>query len=242
MAHAPAWTTQALPDFTSRLRWLQRRRPELLDGLLTHTDRTGEPADALLALLDQDRLVRVLQRFFDEGEFFSDFGIRSLSRVYTTTYNGDGGRAERVDRLRAGGIAHRPVRGQLTTGAGPIWFPVNVLLGDALRTYGEYFGDNPAGRGAHRLRHPDDAVPGRGRARLAPGRSVPSRPGRARRPSDGARIEASDNPLWRAHVTFSEYFHGDSGEGLGASHQTGWTALVAHLLCSPIPAPVSRGA
>ena len=52
-----------------------------------------------------------------------------------------------------------------------------------------------------------------------------------RRPSDGGRIEASDNPLWREHVTFSEYFHGDTGEGLGATHQTGWTALVAHLLC-----------
>jgi hypothetical protein len=54
-----------------------------------------------------------------------------------------------------------------------------------------------------------------------------------RRPSDGARIEASDDPLWREHVTFSEYFDGDTGEGLGATHQTGWTALVAHLLCRP---------
>ena len=109
--------------------------------------------------------------------------------------------------------------------------PVNVLLADALRTYGGYFGGRSAGRGADGFRDVDDA--GRRRPLEIDRRLIALVPPRAggRRPSDGARIEASDSPLWKAQVTFSEYFHGDTGEGLGASHQTGWTALVAHVLC-----------
>jgi len=95
---------------------------------------------------------------------------------------------------------------------GPVWFPVNVLLADALRTYGEYFGD------AYRARA--DTIDQRLVALFRPGPD-------GRRPSDGPHV---NGPLWTAHPTFSEYFNGDTGEGLGASHQTGWTALVAHIL------------
>ena len=110
--------------------------------------------------------------------------------------------------------------------------PVNVLLADALRTYGHYLGDElrvevPTGSGTSMTLV--DAADEIDRRLIALFRRGPS----GRRPSDGNRIEASDSELWHTQVTFSEYFHGDTGEGLGASHQTGWTALIAHVLCRP---------
>jgi len=111
---------------------------------------------------------------------------------------------------------------------------VNVLIADALRTYDTFLGAATT-----------IEVPSRSGRRLTLGQAADLLDDRlidlfragpdGRRPSDGARIEASDNPLWREHLTFSEYFHGDTGEGLGAAHQTGWTGLVAHLLCRQRP-------
>jgi hypothetical protein len=116
---------------------------------------------------------------------------------------------------------------------GPIWFPVNVLLADKLRTYGRHFGDSfqieiPTGSG--NLRNLEQAAD-----TIDNGLTALFRPVDGKRPADGERIEASDNPLWSEHPTFSEYFDGDTGEGLGATHQTGWTALVAHLLNPRLP-------
>jgi len=107
---------------------------------------------------------------------------------------------------------------------------VNVLLAAALREYGHYFGDSlvvefPTGS-QHRVTLTQAAQELEDRLI-----SVFRQDGDGKRPCNGKRIEATNSPLWREHVTFSEYFHGDTGEGLGASHQTGWTALVAHLLC-----------
>ena len=231
VAHVPEWATDALPDLTKRLRWLQRRRPDLLEGLLTRTGAPGEPANRMLALLDPDRLRRVLTRMFDEDEFLSPYGIRSLSASYRTPYS-------TVVEGQLLSIDYEP--GESRTGLfggnsnwrGPVWFPVNVLLADALREYAAYLGDTftievPTGSGRVRtLAQAADEIDARLVALFQPGPD-------GRRPCDGARIEASDDPLWREHITFSEYFHGDTGEGLGATHQTGWTALVAHLLCRP---------
>jgi hypothetical protein len=116
---------------------------------------------------------------------------------------------------------------------GPIWFPVNVLLADKLRTYGRHFGDSfmieiPTGSGnLCNLEQAADTIDH--------GLTALFRPVNGKRPADGERIEALDNPLWSVHPTFSEYFNGDTGEGLGATHQTGWTALVAHLLNPRLP-------
>jgi hypothetical protein len=115
---------------------------------------------------------------------------------------------------------------------GPVWFPVNVLLADALRTHGAFHGDAvrieaPTGSGSVvTLGEVADALDSRlvDLFRVGP---------EGRRPCDGQRIESSADPLWRGQITFNEYFDGDTGEGLGATHQTGWTALVAHLLCRP---------
>jgi hypothetical protein len=230
VTHAPAWIADKLPDFTARLRWLQRRRPDLLDGLLQHPGPDSEPADGLLALLDPDRALRVLNRLFDEGEFLSPYGVRSLSAAHRTPYVAEiDGQLDSIDYEP--GESRTTLFGGNSNWRGPIWMPVNVLLVDAIRCYGEYLGDGvtlevPAGSGQKlTLAQAADVLEDR---LIELFRAGPD----GRRPCDGSRIEASDNPLWRAHLTFSEYFHGDTGEGLGASHQTGWTALVAHLLCS----------
>jgi hypothetical protein len=228
VAQAPAWGDTALPDFTARLRWLQQRRPDLLDGLVMAPD---PDAPALLALVDAERLTRLLTRMLDQNEFLSPYGVRSLSAAYRVPF------VEDVEGTRMT-IDYEPgeSRGWLFGGnsnwRGPVWFPANVLLADALRTHGAFYGDGvlvdfPTGSGAPvRLTQVADAIDSRliDLFRVGPD---------GRRPCDGHRIESSTDPLWRDHLTFSEYFHGDTGEGFGASHQTGWTALVAHLLCRP---------
>jgi hypothetical protein len=233
VAQAPAWTAHALPDFTARLRWMQRRRPDLLDGLLTRTAPEDEPADQLLSVLDPDRLRRVLTRLFDEQEFLSPYGIRSLSAAYREPYSMQiEGQTLSIDYEP--GESRTGLFGGNSNWRGPIWFPVNVLLADALRTYHGYFGDEyalevPTGSGTRlTLARAADLIDNR----LV---DLFRRGSDGKRASDGQRIEASDDPLWRQHLTFSEYFNGDTGEGLGASHQTGWTALVAHLLCRSSP-------
>ena len=225
VTQAPAWTAETLPDFTARLRWLRQRRPELLEGLLT--DSGG---DQLLSLLDVDRLRRVLSRMFDEDEFLAPYGIRSLSAAYRTPYTcAVDGQQLSIDYEP--GESTSAMFGGNSNWRGPIWFPVNVLLADALRTYGAFLGDAttvelPVRSGRQvTLTQAAELLDDRLIALFRRGADGP-------RPCDGTRIEASDNPLWQQHITFSEYFHGDTGEGLGASHQTGWTSLVAHLICT----------
>ncbi|GLY28239.1 glucosidase [Kineosporia sp. NBRC 101731] len=233
----PPWINEECPDVTARLRWLQRRRPELV-GPLLFAKGPGE-RKMLLSLLDPERLRRILERMFDPGQFLSPYGIRSMSAGVrsgvTTVIDG-----------RSASIEYEP--GESRTGLfggnsnwrGPVWFPVNVLLADKLRTYGRHFGDTftieiPTGSGNHRTLSEAADVIDRGLVALF-------RPVDGKRPSDGERIEASDNPLWAEHPTFSEFFDGDTGEGLGATHQTGWTALVAHLLNPRLPPdPRQRG-
>ena len=226
----PSWIAEECPDVTARLHWLQRRRPELVGPLLSRSGPEGRRM--LLSLIDPKRLQRILQRMFDEREFLSPYGIRSLSAacrdVVSATIEG-----------RDASIEYEP--GESRTGLfggnsnwrGPVWFPVNVLLADKLRTYGRHFGDSltielPTGSGRRgTLVEAADLIDG--------GLTALFRPVGGRRPADGDRIEASDNPLWSEHPTFSEFFDGDTGEGLGATHQTGWTALVAHLLNPRLP-------
>jgi hypothetical protein len=227
VAIAEPWVSEELPDFTFRLRWLMRRRPMLTDFLVSNADVKGTHTQ--LSLLNEPRLKRVLSRMFDEQEFLSPYGIRSLSASYrtpfTTTIDG-----QQVSIDYEPGESSTALFGGNSNWRGPIWMPVNVLQVQALRTYAvndpvttvEF----PTGSG-QQLTYSAAADELSNRIvnlfRVGPD---------GRRPSDGNRIESSADPLWRKHVTFSEYFNGDTGEGLGATHQTGWTALVAHLLCS----------
>jgi hypothetical protein len=229
VALPPGWVLEELPDFASRLAWLSQRRPDLLGGVLRRTGPDGR--QLLLSLVDQGKISRILPRMFDEERFLSPFGIRSLSAAYRQGFTTQiDGASLTIDYEP--GESRSGLFGGNSNWRGPIWMPINVLLADALRQYGAFFGTDlrvevPTGSGVRMtLTEAADEIEQR---LIALFRRGPS----GRRPSDGARIEASDDPLWAEHVTFSEYFHGDTGEGLGATHQTGWTALVAHLLCRP---------
>jgi hypothetical protein len=194
----------------------------LLDGGEGHSHR-------LLAIPSRDRLERVLRYLLDEEEFLSPYGIRSLSRYhrdrpYTFRVNGE---EHRVD--------YQP--GESTTGLfggnsnwrGPIWFPINYLLIEALERYHHFYGDGlrvecPTGSGKWmNLKEVADDLSAR-LARIF----LPDAHGG--RPWHGNDRRYAEDPHWQGLVLFHEYFHGDTGLGLGASHQTGWTALAARAL------------
>ena len=226
VAVAPDWVQRDLPDFTERLRWLRGNRAGRLAGLFTFRGPDG--THTTLSLVDPDRYRRLVARLLDEGEFLSPYGIRSLSAAYrdgyTTTVAG-----------QSMSIAYDPgestswLFGGNSNWRGPVWLPVNVLLVDALRTYADGAGEecvveHPTGSGhVISLAEVAEDLERRLVALFRPGPD-------GRRPSD--QRDLPTGPLWSAHPTFSEYFHGDTGAGLGASHQTGWTALVAHLICT----------
>jgi hypothetical protein len=234
VALSPDWVAVELPDFTARIRWLQKRRPELLRSLLSsHGDR-GE--HLTLALLEPERARLVLSRALNEEEFLSPFGLRSLSAAYRQPFTVDvEGRPMSIEYLPA--ESDNAMFGGNSNWRGPIWFPVNVLLAEALRTYGQGAGGQlslelPTGSGqAMTLTEIADTLEDRLISLFRPSGSAtgPFRPGDQR--------DVLTGPLWSAHIAFSEYFDGDSGAGLGASHQTGWTALVAHLICRRRPSP-----
>ncbi|MCW2620361.1 MAG: uncharacterized protein JWR28_3510, partial [Modestobacter sp.] len=170
-------------------------------------------------------------RMFDTEEFLSPFGIRSLSKSTGQVFANVGGRDVSIEYEP--GESRTGLFGGNSNWRGPVWFPVNVLLADKLRTLGRHYDDSftieiPTGSGTRcTLVEAADLIDN-SLTRLF-------RPVNGKRPADGDRIESSDSPLWREHPTFSEFFDGDTGEGLGASHQTGWTALVAHLLNPRLP-------
>ena len=234
VALSPSWVATELPDFTQRRQWLEENRPELLRALIT----TGEGADATqtLALVEPDRYARIIERLLAESEFLGPYGVRSLSAAYREGF------AETVGGRE---LSIRYVPGESDTGLfggnsnwrGPIWFPLNVLIVDALRTYARGAGADlrvelPTGSG--RLASLNEVADELHRRLVA--LFLPD--GTGRRPS--APRDHGAGPLWD-HPTFSEYFHGDSGVGLGASHQTGWTALVAYLVCHPLSGGDSAG-
>ncbi len=242
VAIAPAWVDTDLPDFTERMRWLQRNHPGEMDALVvTPGDGRTDRPHTTLSLVDRARYERLLAHLLDEAEFLSPHGIRSLSAAYrggfTTDVAGTSMSIEYDPAESSSGLF-----GGNSNWRGPVWMPVNVLLVDALRTYAAGAGSDltvevPTGSG-RRLALAD--VASELEARLID----LFRPGAdGRRPSDPRGH--GTGPLWSQHPTFSEYFHGDTGIGLGASHQTGWTALVAHLICTtpgrPSPAAVDHG-
>jgi hypothetical protein len=223
----PPWVVDECPDVTRNFRWLQERRPDLVRSMLGR-----EAGKMLLTLVPPKRLRRILARMFDTSEFLSPFGIRPLSAATREAVTATvGGRTVSIEYEP--GESRTGMFGGNSNWRGPVWFPVNVLLADKLRTYGRYFGDSfrielPTGSGNWgTLEDAADLVDG--------GLTALFRPVDGRRPSDGKRIESSPDPLWSRHPTFSEFFDGDTGEGLGATHQTGWTALVAHLLNPRLP-------
>ena len=218
----------ALPELQQRARWFASHRPHLVSNI-HDPRRPGYRDRRLLSLLSEERLRRVLSLVLDENEFLSPFGIRSLSRYHLEhpyTLNLDG-KEIKVGYLPA--ESDSALFGGNSNWRGPIWMPVNALFIKALINYHAYYGPSfrveyPTGSG-HRASLYEVA---KGLTeRLA---RIFLRDKSGHRPLYGSTPKLSDDPLWRDHLLFYEYFQGDNGAGIGASHQTGWTGLIASLL------------
>jgi hypothetical protein len=219
---------EKLPGFKRRLDWFIEHRHDLTDNVACmRTPGLGERR--LLSVVTGDRLQRVLRYLLDEREFLSPHGVRALSRYhkdnpYVLPVNG---RDYRVDYEP--GESSTGLFGGNSNWRGPIWFPVNYLLVESLQKFHHYFGDAlkvecPTGSGQFMTL---DEVAGELSRRLS---SIFLRDDRGERPVLGDVARFQQDPNWRDLVPFHEYFHGDTGRGVGASHQTGWTGLVAKLL------------
>jgi hypothetical protein len=216
-----------VPRFARRMRWFLENRPDLARLV------TAQPVDActrrLLSLVSRDRLTRVLRTMLDEGEFLSPFGIRALSRhhadhPYVLDIDGRSHRVEYEPAESSSGLF-----GGNSNWRGPIWFPMNFLIIEALQRFDHFY------RGELKVEFPTESGRMTTLSEVATELSrrlaqlfLPD--GRGRRPVHGGIERYSSDPHWRDLVLFYEYFHGDNGAGIGASHQTGWTGLVAKLL------------
>jgi hypothetical protein len=231
---------QRLPGFKKRMDWFLEHRPDLLElsSYYCCPERPGI-GHRLLAIPSRERLERVLRYLLDENEFLSPYGIRSVSRFhkehpYVLRMDGN---EYRVD-YEPGESASNLFGGN-SNWRGPIWFPINYLLIEALERYHHFYGDSllidfPTGSGNKMnlgqvanelsLRHT----------------RIFLRDQSGRRPFQAADRHLAENPHWRDLVLFHEYFHGETGKGLGASHQTGWTALVIRLL-EDVASPAFQG-
>ena len=219
---------ERVPDFRQRMNWFLQHRPHLSGNITCSWDEASQQRRHIMGIVTPERLRRVLRYLFDEDEFLSPYGIRSLSKVHETPYRVTFGR-ETFD------ISYQPAEstsglfGGNSNWRGPVWFPLNHLLIEALQRHHHYYGDEfqiefPTGSGeqfslgeiAHKL------------SRRLIALFLPQADGR--RPVYGGADIFHEDPHWRELILFYEYFHGDNGAGLGASHQTGWTGLVAKLL------------
>jgi hypothetical protein len=219
---------ERLPQFRGRLEWFLKHRPALA-GLVSRWQQPGMGERRLLALCRGHRMKRLLRRALDPGEFLSDYGVRALSKhhlahPYTFSVNGTTWEVRYLP-----GESDSWLFGGNSNWRGPIWFPVNYLLVESIRQFHIYYGDDfrvecPTGSGTYlSLSEIADEL-----ARRLIG--IFTRDEAGRRAVLGDVPLFQQNPHWRDYVPFYEYFHGDSGIGLGASHQTGWTGLVAELL------------
>ncbi len=217
-----------LKGFVKRVEWFLGHRPDLCSNLYLAVDAPGK-SRGLFSLVTQEKLRRLLRVMLDEAEFLSPYGIRSLSRFHAAhPYIFHFKEGESRVAYTPGDSDSRMFGGN-SNWRGPIWFPVNYLLIESLQRFHHFLGDNfqvefPTGSGrllnlqqvatelSHRL------------CRLF------LRDPQGRRPANNGRPLFDEDPHFREHLFFHEFFHGDTGAGLGASHQTGWTALAAKLL------------
>jgi len=218
------------PVFKRRLNWFFENRIYLRDsGNIACVKQPGENSRRLLSIVNRDRLVRILRPMLDENEFLSEFGIRSLSKNHKEhpyTFHADG---------KAHTISYQPAEsegglfGGNSNWRGPVWFPINYLLIESLQKFHHYYGDSlkvecPTGSGHEMTLGEVAAELSLRLIRLFMHNSD------GRRPIYGRQQIFQDDPHWRNLIFFNEYFHADNGAGLGASHQTGWTGLIAKLI------------
>ena len=219
---------EKLPAFTERMEWILKNKPELAN-LVSHWEVEGKGRKHLMSVLRMTRLKRILQRMVDENEFLSDYGIRSMSKVYennpfvfsvdnkdfTVKYTA----AESDSDMFGGNSNWR----------GPIWFPINFLIVESLQRFHYYYGDSlqieyPANSGELKNL---EFVANDLSQRLY---SIFKKDEEGNRPFNGKNEFLNHNEFFKNYIMFHEYFNGDTGEGIGASHQTGWTATIAKLI------------
>jgi hypothetical protein len=217
-----------LPSFKRRMQWFI----DNWEDIDRHMERKQEPDQTehlLLSIVNRDKLPRILKVMLDEAEFLSPYGLRALSRYhlerpYTLEMNG---MTHSVDYEPA--ESNTDLFGGNSNWRGPIWFPVNYLIIESLQTFHHFYGDQlklefPTGSGNY-LNLEEIAIALSKRLT-----SIFLRDDHGRMPVHGTIEKFQRDPNWRDLVLFYEYFHGDTGAGIGASHQTGWTGLVANLL------------
>lgn len=222
------------PGFKKRMEWFIDNRPEISGRNMANMRAGGRGERRLLALASKERLVRILEKMLDEDEFFSEYGIRSLSKLHKEK---PWGMQVNGDWHEVGywpGESHSGMFGGNSNWRGPIWLAVNFLLIESLQRFYQYYGDElqvecPTGSGdymnlvevAEEIQHRIIHIFGRDME--------------GKRATNGGNVRLDQDPHFRDYVSFYEFFHGDTGRGLGASHQTGWTGLVAyHILQSGV--------
>ncbi|NBB90364.1 MAG: glucosidase [Spirochaetes bacterium] len=221
---------ERMPVFARRMKWFYDNKVYLKEeGHLACTRTPGVGERRLLSLVNEDRLRSILTYMLDESEFLSPHGIRSVSKYHAEQpYSFDVGG-------ESFGVSYQPAEsesgmfGGNSNWRGPVWFPINFLLVEALQRFHHYHGDrftveHPRGSGREMTL---DAVAAELSRRLT---GIFKRGEDGRRPVFGGNERLQNDPQWCDYIPFHEYFHGENGAGIGASHQTGWTALVAKLL------------
>jgi hypothetical protein len=217
-----------LPEFMERARWFEENRP-VLAAWTAHTRVPGMSDRRLMSIVGEEGLERILRRVLDPEEMLSPYGVRSLSRYHLEhpfsldidghSWSVDYEPAESTTGLFGGNSNWR----------GPVWFPLNVMLIEALYRYSRYFDDDlkvehPVGSG--HMATLSEVADDLSRRLVSLFLAGPD----GHRPAHGQNLLLQEGARWKDLVWFHEYFHGDTGAGLGASHQTGWTGLVVHLI------------
>jgi hypothetical protein len=210
--------------FRSNLEWFVRNRQDIVQRCCHLVEHDGIKV-YVLAIVDEEQLRGVLNRLFDPKEFLSDYGIRSLSKFHEEHPYVFGSNEVRYEPAET----NSKLKGGNSNWRGPIWFPTSFLVIESLRKLGKAYGPKfsfqlPDGSG----REVTLAQMGEDIANRLIGIFVKN--GEGKRAVNGGAKKFQDDPHWRDHILFYEYFHGDNGAGVGASHQTGWTALVASLI------------
>jgi hypothetical protein len=224
------WQRERVPRLTAHLFDFMRRMPELRDSIhITGAGHYGVAERGIFGLVNEQRLRRILTRMLDENEFLSAYGIRSLSRYHAEHpyVFAAAGQEYKVGYLPA--ESDSGMFGGNSNWRGPIWMPVNALIIRALLHYYAYYGDN------FRIECPTGSDNLMNLFEVA--REIAERLSRiflrdehGRRPVFGGTEKFQQDRHWQDHLLFYEYFHGDNGAGIGASHQTGWTGVVATLI------------
>jgi hypothetical protein len=224
------WQREAIPGALVQVSERLRRIPELENSMHpTGPGHLGVADRGIMAMVNPERLRRILTKMLDEKEFLGPYGIRALSKFHEQhpfVFHVQG-QEYRVDYLP--GESNNGMFGGNSNWRGPVWMPVNAMIIRALLNFYLYYGDNfkiecPTGSGKlMNLFEVSREIADRLTRTF-------TRDEKGRRPVYGGTEKFQTDPHWRDHILFYEYFHGDNGAGLGASHQTGWTGLVAKLI------------